>query len=127
MSSRFEYVHWGTRLLPTERIAHKLRGAAAAIKIDSFPFERPPRHDSFMRWLDSAASEIRRQQSSRMVDCEDLDELGTPAVDDPVWRSQDFADRRIVAFRDDAPDVWEWQNANGGLVEFSCDLTGIGG
>jgi hypothetical protein len=32
-------------------IAHKLRGAAAAIKIDLFPLERPPRHDSFMRML----------------------------------------------------------------------------
>ena len=30
---------------------HKLRGAAAAIKRDLFPFKRPPRHDSFMRWL----------------------------------------------------------------------------
>ena len=34
-------------------MAHKLRGAAAAIKIDLFPFKRPPRHDSFMRWLGS--------------------------------------------------------------------------
>ena len=37
------------------RIAHKLRGAAAAIKMDLFPFERPPRHASFMRWLGRAA------------------------------------------------------------------------
>jgi hypothetical protein len=28
-----------------------LRGAAAAIEIDPFSFKRPPRHDSFMRWL----------------------------------------------------------------------------
>jgi len=32
-------------------MAHKLRGAAAAIKTDLFPFKRPPRHDSFMRML----------------------------------------------------------------------------
>jgi hypothetical protein len=33
----------------------KLRGAAA-IKIDSFPFKRPPRHVSFMRWLGGVAA-----------------------------------------------------------------------
>ncbi len=32
-------------------MAHKLRGAAAAIKIDLFPFKRPPHYASFMRWL----------------------------------------------------------------------------
>ena len=35
-------------------MALKLRGAAAAIKTDLIPFERPPRHDSFMRMLGSA-------------------------------------------------------------------------
>ena len=34
----------------------KLRGAAAAIKMDLFPFKRPPRHDSFMRWLGGAVT-----------------------------------------------------------------------
>jgi len=34
-----------------ERIVLKLRGVAAAIKPDPFPFERPPRHDSFMGWF----------------------------------------------------------------------------
>src|ERR1041385_1696947 len=33
------------------RLTNRLRGAAAAIKTDSFSFEGPPRHDSFMRWL----------------------------------------------------------------------------
>jgi hypothetical protein len=32
-----------------ERIARKLRGAAAAIKTDPYPFKRL-RHDTFMRW-----------------------------------------------------------------------------
>ena len=30
----------------------------AAIKTDPFPFKRPPRHDSFMRWLGSRS--VRR-------------------------------------------------------------------
>ena len=34
-----------------ERIAHKLRPAAAANKTELFPTKRPPRADSFMRWL----------------------------------------------------------------------------
>jgi hypothetical protein len=28
-----------------------VRGAAAAIKTNRVPSTRPPRHDSFMRWL----------------------------------------------------------------------------
>jgi len=40
------------RPLPNE-IAHKRRGAAAAIKINPFPFKLPPHHDRFMRKLGS--------------------------------------------------------------------------
>jgi hypothetical protein len=32
--------------MSVQRIALKQRGAAAAIKIDPFPFKRPPRHGS---------------------------------------------------------------------------------
>jgi len=40
-------------------MALKLRGAAAAIKRNPFPFKRPPRPDSFKRWLDSDGLEAR--------------------------------------------------------------------
>ena len=41
-----------TSLVAAERLARKLRAGAAADKNNSFPNERPPRHASFMRWLD---------------------------------------------------------------------------
>jgi len=41
----------GHRVVGAERIALKLRGAAAAIKRDPFPFKRAPHPDSFKRLL----------------------------------------------------------------------------
>ena len=49
-----------------QRIAHKLRGAAAAIKREPFFFKRSPRHDSFMRWLGRWPDDPSRSAGWRM-------------------------------------------------------------
>ena len=59
-----------------ERIALKLRGAAAAIKTNPFPFKRPPHPDSFKRWLGGVPAEALNARERRIgVDLPVLNEF----------------------------------------------------
>jgi hypothetical protein len=55
-----------------KRIAHKLRPAAAADKINPFPITRPPRAYSFMHWLGGAAYNLLQASSTLAPSLEQL-------------------------------------------------------